>query len=69
MKFKKFRMKWEEGVEEGVNVVERGGEEGMEGEDLMGGLVKVGENVRKLILEKVGIKGEEIERVVEREIG
>ncbi len=61
MNFNNFTIKSQEAVQEAVNLVQSRGQQVIEPEHLMAGLLKVGENVTNFIFQKLGINGQQIE--------
>ena len=55
MNFNNFTIKSQEAVQEAVNLVQSRGQQAIEPEHLMAGLLKVGENVTNFIFQKLGI--------------
>ena len=68
MNFNNFTIKSQEAVQEAVNLVQSRGQQAIEPEHLMAGLLKVGENVTNFIFQKLGINGQQIETVLDRQI-
>ena len=68
MNFNNFTIKSQEAVQEAVNLVQNRGQQAIEPEHLMAGLLKVGENVTNFIFQKLGINGQQIETVLDRQI-
>ena len=68
MNFNNFTIKLQEAVQEAVNLVQNRGQQAIEPEHLMAGLLKVGENVTNFIFQKLGINGQQIETVLDRQI-
>ena len=68
MNFNNFTIKSQEAVQEAVNLVQNRGQQVIEPEHLMAGLLKVGENVTNFIFQKLGINGQQIETVLDRQI-
>ena len=66
MNFNNFTIKSQEAVQEAVNLVQSRGQQAIEPEHLMAGLLKVGENVTNFIFQKLGINGQQIETVLEQ---
>ena len=64
MNFNNFTIKSQEAVQEAVNLVQSRGQQAIEPEHLMAGLLKVGENVTNFIFQKLGINGQQIETVL-----
>ena len=68
MNFNNFTIKSQEAVQEAVNLVQNRGQQAIEPEHLMAGVLKVGENVTNFIFQKLGINGQQIETVLDRQI-
>ena len=68
MNFNNFTIKSQEAVQEAVNLVQNRRQQAIEPEHLMAGLLKVGENVTNFIFQKLGINGQQIETVLDRQI-
>ena len=64
MNFNNFTIKSQEAVQEAVNLVQSRGQQAIEPEHLMAGVLKVGENVTNFIFQKLGINGQQIETVL-----
>ena len=68
MNFNNFTIKSQEAVQEAVNLVQSRGQQAIEPEHLMAGVLKMGENVTNFIFQKLGINGQQIETVLDRQI-
>ena len=68
MNFNNFTIKSQEAVQEAVNLVQSRGQQAIEPEHLMAGVLKVGENVTNFIFQKLGINGQQIETVLDKQI-
>ena len=68
MNFNNFTIKSQEAVQEAVNLVQSRGQQAIEPEHLMTGVLKVGENVTNFIFQKLGINGQQIATVLDRQI-
>ena len=68
MTFDKFTIKAQEAIQEAVNLVQARGQQAIEPEHLLAGILKVGENVTNFLFQKLGVNGRQIEQVVERQI-
>ena len=55
MNFNNFTIKSQEAVQEAVNLVQSRGQQAIEPEHLMTGVLKVGENVTNFIFQKLGV--------------
>ena len=68
MNFNNFTIKSQEAVQEAVNLVQSRSQQAIEPEHLMAGVLKVGENVTNFIFQKLGVNGQQIETVLEKQI-
>lgn len=68
MNFNNFTIKSQEAVQEAVNLVQRQGQQAIEPEHLLAGVLKVGENVTNFIFQKLGINGQQIATVLDKQI-
>ena len=68
MNFNNFTIKSQEAVQQAVNLVQSQGQQAIEPEHLLAGLLKVGENVTNFIFQKLGMNGRQITTVVEKQI-
>ena len=68
MNFNNFTIKSQEAVQQAVNLVQSQGQQAIEPEHLLAGLLKVGENVANFIFQKLGMNGRQIATVVEKQI-
>ncbi len=68
MNFNNFTIKSQEAVQEAVNLVQSRGQQAIEPEHLMAGVLKVGENVTGFIFQKLGVNGQQIETVLDKQI-
>ncbi|MDM8304843.1 MULTISPECIES: ATP-dependent chaperone ClpB [Bacteroidaceae] len=68
MNFNNFTIKSQEAVQEAVNLVQSRGQQAIEPEHLMTGVLKVGENVTNFIFQKLGVNGQQIATVLDRQI-
>ena len=68
MNFNNFTIKSQEAVQEAVNLVQSRGQQAIEPEHLMTGVLKVGENVTNFIFQKLGINDQQIATVLDRQI-
>ena len=66
MNFNNFTIKSQEAVQEAVNLVQNRGQQAIEPEHLMAGVLRVGENVTNFIFQKLGINGQQIETVLDK---
>ncbi len=68
MNFNNFTIKSQEAVQQAVNLVQNQGQQAIEPEHLLAGLLKVGENVTNFIFQKLSINSRQITAVVEKQI-
>ena len=68
MNFNNFTIKSQEAVQQAVNLVQSQGQQAIEPEHLLAGLLKVGENVTNFIFQKLGMNGRQIATVAEKQI-
>ena len=68
MNFNNFTIKSQEAVQQAVNLVQSQGQQAIEPEHLLAGLLKVGENVTNFIFQKLGMNGRQIATVIEKQI-
>lgn len=68
MNFDKFTIKAQEAVQEAVNLVQARGQQAIEPEHLLAGILKVGENVTNFLFQKLGINQRQVEQVLESQI-
>ena len=68
MNFNNFTIKSQEAVQQAVNLVQSRGQQAIEPEHLLAGVLKVGENVTNFIFQKLGINGHQIETVLDKQI-
>ena len=66
--FNNFTIKSQEAVQQAVNLVQSRGQQAIEPEHLLAGVLKVGENVTNFIFQKLGINGQQIETVLDKQI-
>ena len=68
MNFNNFTIKSQEAVQQAVNLVQANGQQAVEPEHLLAGVLKVGENVTNFIFQKLGMNGQQIAVVLDRQI-
>ena len=68
MNFNNFTIKSQEAVQQAVNLVQSRGQQAIEPEHLLAGVLKVGENVTNFIFQKLGINGQQLETVLDKQI-
>lgn len=55
MNFENFTIKVQEAIQEAVNLAQRNGQQAIEPEHLICGIMKIGENVTNYIFQKLGV--------------
>ena len=68
MNFNNFTIKSQEAVQEAVNLVKSRGQQAIEPAHIMQGVMKVGENVTNFIFQKLGMNGQQVALVVDKQI-
>ena len=68
MNFNKFTIKAQEAIQEAVNLVQSKGQQAIEPEHLLAGILKAGENVTNFLFQKLGVNARNIELVLEKQI-
>ena len=68
MNFNNFTIKSQKAVQQAVNLVQSRGQQAIEPEHLLAGVLKVGENVTNFIFQKLGVNGQQIETVLDKQI-
>lgn len=68
MNFNNFTIKSQEAVQEAVNLVQNRGQQVIEPVHLLAGVLKVGENVTNFIFQKLGMNGQQIALVLDKQI-
>lgn len=68
MNFNNFTIKSQEAVQQAVNLVQSRGQQAIEPEHLLAGVLKVGENVTNFIFQKLGVNSQQIETVLDKQI-
>ena len=68
MNFNNFTIKSQEAVQQAVNLVQSRGQQAIEPEHLLAGVLKVGENVTNFIFQKLGVNGQQIDTVLDKQI-
>ncbi|MCL1625595.1 ATP-dependent chaperone ClpB [Bacteroides caecicola] len=68
MNFNNFTIKSQEAVQQAVNLVQTNGQQAIEPEHLLAGVLKVGENVTNFLFQKLGMNGQQIATVLNRQI-
>ncbi len=68
MNLNKFTIKTQEAVHEAVNRVQRQGQQVIEPEHLLSGVLKVGEQVTRFLFQKLGVNGNLIQQAIDAQI-
>ena len=68
MNFNNFTIKSQEAVQEAVNLVKARGQQAIEPVHLLTGVMKVGENVTNFIFQKLGMNGQQVALVLDKQI-
>ena len=68
MTFDKFAIKAQEAIQEAVNLVQARGQQAIEPEHLLAGILKVGENVTNFLFQKLGVNSRQIEQILESQL-
>ena len=68
MNFNNFTIKSQEAIQEAVNLAQAKGQQAIEPVHLLQGVIKVGENITNFIFQKLGMNGQQIVLVLDRQI-
>ena len=68
MNLNNFTIKSQEAVQQAVNVTQARGQQAIEPVHLLAGVLKVGENVTNFIFQKLGVNGQQMETVLDKQI-
>ena len=68
MNFNNFTIKSQEAVQQAIQLVQNRGQQAIEAEHLLAGLLKVGENVTNFLFQKLGMNGPQIANVLDKQI-
>ncbi len=68
MNFNNFTIKSQEAVQEAVNLAQAKGQQAIEPVHLLQGVIKTGENITNFIFQKLGMNGQQIVLVLDRQI-
>lgn len=68
MNFNNFTIKSQEAVQQAVNLVQSMGQQAIEPEHLLVGVLKVGENVTNFIFQKLGMNSQQVAMVLDKQI-
>ena len=68
MNFNNFTIKSQEAVQQAIQLVQNRGQQAIEAEHLLAGVLKVGENVTNFLFQKLGMNGPQIANVLDKQI-
>ena len=68
MNFNNFTIKSQEAVQQAIQLVQSRSQQAIEPEHLLAGVLKVGENVTNFIFQKLGMNGQQVTMVLDRQI-
>lgn len=68
MNFDNFTIKAQEAIQEALKSVQRHGQQTIEPEHIMEGVLKVGENVTNFVFQKLGVNAQQVSALVEKQI-
>ncbi len=68
MNFNNFTIKSQEAVQQAVNLTQLHGQQVIEPEHLLAGVLKVGENVTNFIFQKLGMNGQQVTTVLDKQM-
>ena len=68
MNFNNFTIKSQEAVQQAIQLVQNRGQQAIEPEHLLAGVLKAGENVTIFIFQKLGMNGQQVAMVLDRQI-
>ena len=68
MNFNNFTIKSQEAVQTAVNLVQNRGQQAIEPEHLLAGVLKVGENVTNFIFQKLGMNAQQVTTMLDKQI-
>ena len=68
MNFNNFTIKSQEAVQQAIQLVQNRGQQAIEPEHLLAGVLKVGENVTNFIFQKLAMNGQQVAMVLDRQI-
>ena len=68
MDFNKFTIKSQEAVQQAINLAQTKGQQAIETDHLLYGVMKVGENVTNFLFQKLAVNGQQIAQVLDRQI-
>lgn len=68
MNFNKFTIKAQEAVQEAINLAQTRGQQAIEPEHLLAGILKTAENITQFLFQKLGVNGQQVSQVLEHQI-
>ena len=68
MNFNNFTIKSQEAVQQAIQLVQNRGQQAIEAEHLLAGVLKVGENVTNFLFQKLGMNGPQIANILDKQI-
>ncbi len=68
MNFENFTIKVQEAIQEAVNLAQRNGQQAIEPEHLICGIMKVGENVTNFIFQKLGVNTQQLTTLLNHQV-
>ena len=68
MNFNNFTIKSQEAVQQAIQLVQNRGQQAIEPDHLLAGVLKIGENVTNFIFQKLGMNGQQVAMVLDRQI-
>lgn len=68
MNFDNFTIKAQEAIQEALKCVQRHGQQTIEPEHIMEGVLKVGENVTNFVFQKLGVNAQQVSTLIEKQI-
>ena len=68
MNFNNFTIKSQEAVQQAIQLVQNRGQQVIEPEHLLIGVLKIGENITNFIFQKLGINGQQVAMVLDRQV-
>lgn len=68
MNFDNFTIKAQEAIQEALKSVQRHGQQTIEPEHIMEGILKVGENVTNFVFQKLGVNAQQVSTLIEKQV-
>lgn len=68
MNFDNFTIKAQEAIQEALKSVQRHGQQTIEPEHIMEGVLKVGENVTNFVFQKLGVNAQQVSTLIEKQV-